>query len=223
MLPVMAEANDDTQLMTRYVAGDVVAFEALYARHKGPLYRYFFRQCGNPDHADELFQAVWVRLIKSGARPDSIVPFNVHIFQIAHRCLAEHIGKLGSSLTDAANEPETEAVSGAAAEEADPAFASARWSLVDWEQGPEDSSPGSEAANSVEQRSARLQAALDTLPVEQREAFLLHEEAELGLADIGAVTGANAATVKSRLGDAVKKLRGALGGPAPAAASRALS
>jgi RNA polymerase sigma-70 factor (ECF subfamily) len=65
--------------------------------------------------------------------------------------------------------------------------------------------------------------ALDALPIEQREAFVLHEEAELGLADIAAVTGENAETVKSRLSYAVKKLRSTLGDPAPASSRGALS
>jgi RNA polymerase sigma-70 factor (ECF subfamily) len=56
----------------------------------------------------------------------------------------------------------------------------------------------------------RLRQALGRLPAEQREAFLLHEEAGLGIAEIGVVTGAGAETVKSRLRYALKKLRGAL-------------
>ena len=68
MLPAMVEATDDTQLMTRYAAGDVGAFEALYARHKGPLYRYFFRQCGSAETSEELFQEVWIRVIKARER-----------------------------------------------------------------------------------------------------------------------------------------------------------
>ena len=64
---------------------------------------------------------------------------------------------------------------------------------------------------------------LSAYPPEQREAFLLHEEGEMGLAEIAAVTGANAETVKSRLRYAVRKLRGALGDLAPASSREALS
>ena len=129
----------------------------------------------------------------------------------------------GRSLTDGSGEAPIEQIPDPLAEELDPAFASARWSLVDWEQGPADSAPGPEAANSVAQRAARLWSALEALPPEQREAFLLHEEGEMGLAEIAAVTGANAETVKSRLRYAVRKLRGALGDLAPASSREALS
>lgn len=222
----MAGATDDAQLMTRYATGDVAVFEALYARHKGPLYRYFLRQCGNADAANELFQDAWVRIINSRERYEPKAPFTTYIYQIAHNCLVDYLRKAGRSLTDGATavagSPVAEVLPEPIAEEIDPAFASARWSLVDWELGPADASPGPEAASSGEQRASRLRSALDALPMEQREAFLLHEEAEMGLADIAAVTGANAETVKSRLRYAVKKLRSALGDLAPAVARGAL-
>jgi RNA polymerase sigma factor (sigma-70 family) len=126
-------------------------------------------------------------------------------------------------MTDGNGEPPADELPDPLAEELDPAFASNRWSLVDWEQGPADSAPGPEAASSGAQRAARLWSALEALPPEQREAFLLHEEAEMGLPEIAAVTGANAETVKSRLRYAVKKLRGALGDLAPAGSREALS
>lgn len=218
MLPAMAAGNDDAELMIRYAAGDGAAFAALYARHKGPLYRYFFRQCGNPDTADELFQEVWLRIINARGRYTATARFTTYMYQSAHNCLVEHFRKAGRAFTDGTGEPSVAPISAPVAEEVDPAFASAHWSLVDWENGPADPAPGPEAASSGEQRADRLRSALDTLPIEQREAFLLHEEAEMGLADIAEVTGANPETVKSRLRYAVKKLRTALGDLAPAAA-----
>lgn len=223
MLPAMAGGSDDAQLMTRYAKGDVAAFETLYSRHKGPLYRYFLRQCGDPEAAAELFQEVWIRVIKARERYEPKARFNTYLYQIGHNCLVDHYRKSGRSLTDSNAELAGQDDPDSRAEELDPAFASARWSLVDWEQGPADSAPGPEAANSVAQRAARLWSALEALPAEQREAFLLHEEGEMGLAEIAAVTGANAETVKSRLRYAVKKLRTALGDLAPAGSREALS
>ena len=223
MLPAMAEPNNDAELMTRYAVGDVAAFETLYSRHKGPLYRYFFRQCGNPDTADELFQDVWLRIIKARERYEPKARFTTYMYQIAHNCLVDHFRKSGRAFTNGTGEPAAEGTPSPVAEEVDPAFASARWSLVDWENDPADAAPGPEAASSGEQRAVRLRSALDALPIEQREAFLLHEEAEMGLADIAEVTGAKAETVKSRLRYAVKKLRSTLGDLAPAAARGAVS
>lgn len=223
MLPAMAGESDDAQLMVRYAKGDVAAFEILYGRHKGPLYRYFLRQCGDPEAAAELFQDVWVRIIKARERYEPKARFTTYMYQIGHNCLVDHYRKAGRSLTDDNGEPAADEITGVLAEELDPAFASARWSLVDWEQGPADAAPGPEAASSVAQRAARLWSALEALPPEQREAFLLHQEGGMGLAEIAAVTGANPETVKSRLRYAVRKLRAALGDLAPAGSREALS
>lgn len=225
MLPVMAGESDDAQLMTRYATGDVASFEALYARHKGPLYRYFARQCGNADTADELFQDVWLRIIKARERYEPTARFKTYMYRIARNCLVDHFRKSGRALTSVSDTGQyrVEENRDPIGEELDPAFASARWSLVEWENDAADPASGPEAALTGAQRAERLRSALDTLPLEQREAFLLHEEAEMGLAEIATVTGANAEAVKSRLRYAVKKLRTALGDLAPANARGALS
>jgi RNA polymerase sigma-70 factor (ECF subfamily) len=223
MLLAVAGPNDDAQLMTRYAAGEVAAFETLYARHKGPLYRYFFRQCGNPDNADELFEDVWLRVIKARAGYEPKDLFTTYMYRIAHNCLVDHYRNAGLSLTGAAGEPAAEGIPGPFTEEVDPAFASARWSLVDWEQGPTDSSTGPEAVSSDELRASRLRSALNALPIAQREAFLLHEEADMCLDDITAVISESPETVKSRLRYAVEKLRSSLGDLAPVASRGAVS
>ena len=50
------DEDADATLMLCYRDGDADAFARLYARHKGPLYRYLLRQCGQPAVAEELFQ-----------------------------------------------------------------------------------------------------------------------------------------------------------------------
>ena len=45
--------------MLSYCRGDADAFETLYQRHRGPLYRFVLRQCGQV-FADELYQDIWL-------------------------------------------------------------------------------------------------------------------------------------------------------------------
>ena len=52
--PPAVAATDDATLMLRYRDGDARAFEILYERHKGPLYRYLQRMCGRREVADDL-------------------------------------------------------------------------------------------------------------------------------------------------------------------------
>ena len=51
---------------------------------------------------------------------------------------------------------------------------------------------------------------LEALPPAQREAFLLHEEAGMSVAEIAAATGTNEEAAKSRLRYAMAKLRAAV-------------
>ena len=53
----------------------------------------------------------------------------------------------------------------------------------------------------------RLQLALETLPDDQREAFVLRMEAALSLAEIALITNTGQETVKSRLRYAFAKIR----------------
>jgi RNA polymerase sigma-70 factor (ECF subfamily) len=63
--------------------------------------------------------------------------------------------------------------------------------------------------------AARLAAALERLPAEQRAAFLLYVEGGLSIAEIGEATGVNPETAKSRLRYATARLKQALGAAAP--------
>jgi RNA polymerase sigma-70 factor (ECF subfamily) len=63
---------------------------------------------------------------------------------------------------------------------------------------------------SRDEGSRRYRAALATLPAEQRDVYLLHEESDLSLEDIARITGVGAETAKSRLRYAVAKLKAAL-------------
>lgn len=76
--------------MQRYAAGDMVAFDELYARHRGPLYRYFLRGCGDQDVAGELFQDVWTALIRARHRYRPQARFTTWLFRMAHNRLIDH-------------------------------------------------------------------------------------------------------------------------------------
>ena len=68
MLSPMREPDDDRDLMLRYASGDAGAFDQLYHRHKGPLYRYLVRHTGNGANAEEVFQETWTKVIRARDR-----------------------------------------------------------------------------------------------------------------------------------------------------------
>lgn len=71
--------------------------------------------------------------------------------------------------------------------------------------------PSPRPVPNTREASQRLEAAFAALPAAQREAFLLHQEGGLELAEIAALTGTGIETVKSRIRYAVTKLRIELG------------
>jgi len=85
----MREASDE-KLMQRYAKGDAAAFDQLYARYRGPLYRYFNRQVGDPATANDLYQGVWEKIIKARNRYRPTAPFTVWMYRIAHNHLVDH-------------------------------------------------------------------------------------------------------------------------------------
>lgn len=176
------EAKDEA-LMEAYRDGDSAAFDALYARHRAALYRYVLRGVKSRALAEELYQDVWVRVIEARLRYAPTAKFTTWLYSIAHNRLIDHWRRREL----AAAEPE-EAEAVPAGRQADPAVRA----------------EGREALE-------RLSRAIEALPVHQREAFLLHEEAGMTALEIAAVTGSEVEAVKSRLRYAYAKLKAALG------------
>lgn len=79
----MREASDET-LMVDYANGDMAAFETLYQRYRGPLYRYFLRQSTDPATANDLYQGCWEKVIAARRRYRPRAPFRAWLFRIAH-------------------------------------------------------------------------------------------------------------------------------------------
>ncbi len=183
---------DDRELMQRYARGDMAAFEALYARHKGSLYRYLKRQCNDHEQAGELFQEVWARVIKArqGYRP--LAKFSTWLYRLARNVYVDHV-------RTASRRPRLTLVGGST-DKADGASAAAG-------EPPDAPHREPDATTAAAHLGGRILAALKALPEAQREAFLLREETGMTLAEIAEVTGTTRETVKSRLRYAVKKLR----------------
>jgi len=184
------EATDE-QLMLAYAAGDATAFETLYARHKGGLYRFVLRGIKERGIAEELFQEIWVRVIEARQRYAPQARFSTWLYTIAHNRMVDHWRKRGLNVVPLERE--------------DP-------------DDPAPPEPAAEAAREPQrqaetnQQLERLGRALEALPQAQREVFLMREEGGLTLAEIAVATGSNEEAVKSRLRYAVAKLREALDG-----------
>jgi len=182
----MTEATDE-ELMLRYRDGDARAFELLYARHKGPVYRYLQRQCGIAAQVEELFQEVWMNLIKARGRYEPRARFTTWLYTLAHNRLVDHYRRQSAGLPMSYDD--------------DPDDAPLVEKVADSELKQPD--------NEFERRrqAQQLLSLLAKLPEAQRETFLLREEGGLSLEEIASATGVTMETAKSRLRYALSKLR----------------
>lgn len=80
----------DEALMQAYAKGDLAAFERLYARYRGPLYRYLLRHVGDAATANDLYQGTWEKVIRARTSYNARAPFRAWMFRIAHNHLADH-------------------------------------------------------------------------------------------------------------------------------------
>lgn len=184
--PSMEHRPEDSALMLRYRDGDVAAFEILYRRHKDPLFRYLLRLCRQRAAAEDVFQEVWGKIIKSRDNYRPTAKFTTFLYHVAHNCFIDYIRRNKRHGNTADIEPDSHPDGGDCPE-----------MLVE---------------KSLARR--RLDAALRSLPDEQRDVFLLYEEAGLGLDEIATITDCKRETAKSRLRYAVRKLREAIDEPA---------
>jgi RNA polymerase sigma factor (sigma-70 family) len=180
----------DESLMLAYRAGDAAAFDQLYGRWRGPLFRYLRHQCGDGASAEELYQDVWMRVIAARMNYEVTAKFSTWLFRIAHNRLVDHWRATGRQSIMASYDDE---------EDCDGA---------DTIAGPLELRP--EILMERRDLAERLVTAIGALPAAQREAFLLAEEGEMTLEEIANATGTGRETVKSRLRYALAKLRAEL-------------
>ncbi len=185
----MEESRTDETLMLAYRDGDAAAFEVLYTRYRGRLFRYLLHQCAQREQADEMFQEVWMSVIRARRNYEVSAKFTTWLFRIAHNRLIDGYrarGRLAEFEVD----------------------------VGDDDENPTDfPSPSSEQPEQLYERerlASRMVAATEALPAPQREAFLLAAEGGLTVEEIGNATGAGYETAKSRLRYAYARLRSEL-------------
>lgn len=183
----MHDEISNEQLMLQYKEGDSNAFEVLYSRFRLPMFRYLNNQCGNEAVAEEIFQDVWMNLVRSRQRYQVTASFKTFIYRLAHNRLIDHYRKQKHGIPISYNEHE---------------------SLLNTEDIANHLTPQRQA--NADQQVNQLINAIAELPEAQREAFLLKEESGLSVEEIAEMTNVKPETAKSRIRYAMKKLKQAV-------------
>lgn len=172
------QQETDEELMIAYANGDASAFDYLYARHKLAVYRFFVRQNLPAAVAEELTHDVWVKIINARKNYTPSALFKTYLFTVVRNIAIDYQQKKSTR-----NESTEECV----------------------EQHICDSNTLTSIAN--EDLRAALRVEITALPFDQRETFLLKQEAGFSIEEIAEITQQNKEKVKSSWRYALQKLR----------------
>lgn len=175
----------DEQLMILFANNDISqgqkAFERLYQRHKGPLYRFIKKSCNNETQCDELFQELWLKIINNKQQFNPQYKFTTWAYTIANRLLIDWFRQNGKNIEDATDHEQKDA---------------------------ELKQPENELER--KRMAQHLQKAITQLPAKQRRTFVMKHEADMSLTEVAEATQQPIERIKSQYRYAVNKLKSTL-------------
>jgi RNA polymerase sigma-70 factor (ECF subfamily) len=176
------DPRPDSTLTAAVLAGDVEAFAPLVHRYSDGCARFAVRMLGSRDDAEDVLQSVWLRAYRNLASCKDPARFRAWLFQIVVNECRTFASRDGRR--------ETTLVRG------DAAF---------------DGIAAGQSNGDGELRE-KLQRAIDQLPPDQREAFLLKHIEEMEYEEMAGLTGTGVSALKMRVKRACERLRELLEG-----------
>lgn len=190
------EEVTDEALMLRYQGGDRSAFAELVRRHKTAVYNFILRHTRSSAVAEDLTQDVFVRVVQSAADFRHSARFSTWVYTIARNLCIDQLRKAQLRRHPSLDQPQP------GGDEDGPSLGER---MAD--QHPERMV---DRAAIGRQLSEHIRHAIEDLPEDQREVFLLREVANVPFKDIAAMIGIPENTVKSRMRYALERLQRAL-------------
>jgi len=188
----MFETRTDEDLMALYLEGEPRAFQALMDRHSGPVYNFILRRCGrSKEAAEDILQDTFIRVIKNAATFQRKAKFTTWLYTIARNLCIDALRKASYRRHPSLDQPLSSSEGSGA-------------TLMDKVANKDQ---GAEKAAHESHFKAKLQEALDELPEEQREVFIMREFQGLKFWEIAEIVGVPENTIKSRMRYALQGLR----------------
>lgn len=181
--------------MLAFKSGDARAFRALVQRHRQPVFNFILRYAGQRQRAEDILQETWLKVVRGSSEYEPTARFTTWVYTIARNLCVDSARKESFRQTDSLDAPMGKDEEGRALGE-----------TIEDEAGM---SPDRAAHN--RRMRPLIERALQALPEEQREVFVLREYQGVAFKEIAEVTGVNENTVKSRMRYALEGLRKKLG------------
>jgi RNA polymerase sigma-70 factor, ECF subfamily len=186
----------DEALIVRFQGGDRAAFSILVKRHQTAIYSFALRNVRDRTVAEDIVQECFVRVAQSAADFKADARFTTWVYTIVRNLCIDHARKAAlrrhPSLDEARRGEEGEGPT-----------------LGEQTADPRGRADVERTAVGTELK-ARILAAIDALPPEQREVYLMREISNLRFKEIADITGQPENTVKSRMRYALERLQEAL-------------
>ena len=176
----------DIELMLRARGGDVAAFHRLVLRHREPLRRFFAALLADRSLAEDFAQETFLRLWVSRERYQPTGRFSTYLFQIGKHYWLNQCNKFQARAYEETADPALEIQA--------PPVTQPEMILLQRDQG------------------ARIRRAIAALPEHHRVVFEMSHLEGLKYREIACRLQIPVGTVKSRMAEAVRRLRQALTG-----------
>jgi RNA polymerase sigma-70 factor (ECF subfamily) len=177
--------TEDSKLVQRYRDGDAAALGELVELHRRMLYGYIVNMVQGRDDTDEIFQEVWMKVIRK-----------VHLYRDRN---------FGGWLVRIARNQVIDRGRRRRPVSSLDADTSAGSPLIDLMSDPGELGAADTAA--ATDLGVRIQAAVAALPEEQREVFVLRTKADMPFKEIARLQKTSINTALARMQYALKKLR----------------
>ena len=186
------EARTDEVLMASFRDGEARAFDVLVVRHRRGLFNFLLRSVQNRSRAEEMLQEVFLRVVRSKERYEHTAKFTTWVYTIARNLCVDESRRAKFRRTVSLDAPRR----GDGSEDGPAMLDSVAADQV-----------ATDDAAAAPQIRGRIAKAIDLLPDDQREVFLMRQVSGLSFKEIGEIVGAPENTVKSRMRYALDKLR----------------
>lgn len=191
----MIKDPSDEELLRRFNDGDADAFAELVRRYERPLYNFILRSVRRRERADELLQDVFMKVVQRSQDFKGNSKLSTWLYTIARNLCIDHSRKMVFRRHKSLDAPR----SGSGSEEGP--------SLLE-RTAAEGAEP--DRAMVAEDLRKRISEAVEELPEEQRDVFLMRHVQGMRFRDIAEVIGVPENTVKSRMRYALERLQRAL-------------
>jgi RNA polymerase sigma-70 factor (ECF subfamily) len=183
----------DEVLLRRFVDGDADAFEQLVRRFERPLFNFILRSVRDHDRSEELLQEVFMRVVQRAAEFQGGSKVSTWVYTIARNLCIDTSRKMVFRRHRSLDAPAGDDPEGP--------------TMMDRVQAVTPLADREVIGGDLKERIAR---AVEELPDEQREVFLMRELQDLAFKDIAEIVGVPENTVKSRMRYALERLQRAL-------------